>query len=370
MPPLTCACAQELQEQEARFASLDAALQEARRQADSANRKLSQEQLTTDAVWAVAQTEVLARDPWNDSVVAQPGAAVKDSRSGGGQGAPDMAAWAQRAWAQWTGSGDGAREPPRPAAARTSPAPAAAPAAAPEAPVAGQSFLEALAAAASSTIARLTSPDARARQLDGLRLKLKSDLLLRVASLERGSKATTAEKLEVEGLLASLGSVNPTPQPARSPLSDGRWNCIYTTSTQLLGTRLPPLLRPAGPLYMSFNTAESIAALDTTWPVTAQRAVLKVTSSSSLALEWQSLKLFRVFSLPVADAKAKDTAFLDTIYLDLDMRLMRGQNGTVYVLIQDNPFYKIADNDRGVGQGALPAGRPSGTDSKRRGGDA
>lgn len=330
-------------------------------------------------MWAVAQTEVLARDPWNDSVMAQPAAAVKDTRGGGdeGSGAPDMAAWVQRAWAQWTGSGDSAREPPRQAAAapeqrgsqQAAPRPAAA---APAAPAVddGKSFLEVLAAAASTTIARLTSPDARARQLDGLRLKLKSDLLLRVASLERGARANTAEKLEVEGLLASLSSVNPTPQPARSPLSDGRWNCVYTTSPQLLGTRLPPLLRPAGPLYFSFNTADGLAALDTTWPVTAQRAALKITSSSGLSLEWQTLKVFGVFSLPVAEPKAKDTAFLDTIYLDLDMRLMRGQNGTVYVLIQDNPFYKIADNDRGVGQGSLPAGRGAGTDSRRRGGDA
>jgi hypothetical protein len=343
-----------------------------------AKRTLSADQLATDAVWAVAQTEVLARDPWNDSVMAQPAAAGKgDARGGGGgdEGTPDLS-WIRRAWAQWTGIGDNAREAPRQAASpaeqrggqQAAPRPAAAPAAA--AVDDGKSFLEVLAAAASTTIARLTSPDARARQLDGLRLKLKSDLLLRVASLERGARANTAEKLEVEGLLASLSSVNPTPQPARSPLSDGRWNCVYTTSTQLLGTRLPPVLRPAGPLYFSFNTADGLAALDSTWPVTAQRAALKLTSSSGLSLEWRTLKVFGVFSLPVAEPRAKDTAFLDTIYLDLDMRLMRGQNGTVYVLIQDNPFYKIADNDRGVGQGSLPAGRGTGTGSRRQGGDA
>ena len=312
-------------------------------------------------MWAAAQTEVLARDPWSASVNAPPQSRVE-------------ASWLQKAWAQWTAQAPAAPSPveaekkqtTRQSAGKSEPArPAQAPLPSVDSDV-GKSFLEVLAAAASSTIARLTSPDARARQMDGVRLKLKSDLLLKVANLDRGARANTADKLDVEGLLASLSSVNPTPQPARSPLSDGRWNVVYTTSTQLLGTRMPALLRPAGPLYVSFNSTENLAALDTVWPVTAQRAVMKVTSSSGISLDWTTLKVFGVFSLPVSDPKARDTAFLDTIYLDLDMRIMRGQNGTVFVLIQDDPFYKIKDGDRGVArQGALPAGRSNGTGSRR-----
>ena len=43
---------------------------------------------------------------------------------------------------------------------------------------------------------------------------------------------------------------------------------------------------------------------------------------------------------------------------------MRGAAGTVYVLILDDPSYKIGDENRAFAR-ALPAGRAGGTGKKR-----
>jgi hypothetical protein len=147
-------------------------------------------------------------------------------------------------------------------------------------------------------------------QLEGLRLKLKSDLLLRVAPLDRGAAAPRAAKLDVEALVAALAEVNPTPQPAQSPLSDGRWNVVYTTSAQMLGLRLPDFLRPSGPLYLSFNAAEARAGLDCTWPLKAERASMQVTSPTGIALGFESVKLFRIIPLPLS--KSREYSQLET----------------------------------------------------------
>jgi hypothetical protein len=219
-------------------------------------------------------------------------------------------------------------------------------------------LLEGFASAAASSVARLRSPEAQKTQLEGLRLKLKSDLLLRVAPLDRGAAATTAAKLDVEALVAALAEVNPTPAPAQSGLSDGRWNVVYTTSAQLLGSRLPDFLRPSGPLYLSFNSAEGRAGLDCTWPLKTERARLTTPSPTSISLEFESVKLFRIFTLPAG--RVREYSFLETVYLDLDLRIMRGGGGTVYILIMDDPFFKIADADRGFAR-ALPPGGGAGS---------
>ena len=113
---------------------------------------------------------------------------------------------------------------------------------------------------------------------------------------------------------------------------------------------------------MSLNAAEGRAALDCTWPLKAERAAMTVTSPTGIALAFESVKLFRFITLPVS--RSRDYSQLETIYLDLDLRIMRGAAGTVYVLILDDPAYKIGDADRGFAR-QLPAGRAAGTGKKR-----
>jgi hypothetical protein len=91
-----------------------------------------------------------------------------------------------------------------------------------------------------------------------------------------------------------------------------------------------------------------------------------VPSPTSCSLEFESVKLFRFFTLPAG--RVRDYSFLETVYLDLDLRIMRGGAGTLYVLIMDDPFFKIADADRGFGRALPPAraeAKRSGTGSKK-----
>ena len=346
--------------QEQRFASLNAQLSEARAAQAGGNgaAELSAAQIAQDALWAGAAPSPLDRDPWSAAVggAAPPapppaqGGTYGFRRSGNGNGSASPA------------SSPALAAPAAPPPAQPAPFPPPPAQVEPPGPARLWSLLESLAAAAISGVAKLRSPEMQRTQLEGLRLKLKSDLLLRVAPLDRGAAAPRAAKLDVEALVAALAEVNPTPQPAMSSLSDGRWNVVYTTSAQMLGLRLPDFLRPSGPLYLSLNAADGRAALDCTWPLKAERASMEVTSATGISLGFESVKLFRIIPLPLS--KSREYSQLETIYLDLDLRIMRGSGGTVYVLILDDPGYKIGDDARAFTR-ALPAGRAGGTGKKR-----
>jgi hypothetical protein len=57
-------------------------------------------------------------------------------------------------------------------------------------------------------------------------------LLPIAASTGRGEFATSQQKNQAAGWIAALELVNPTPEPANSPLINGRWELLYS-STQL-----------------------------------------------------------------------------------------------------------------------------------------
>jgi hypothetical protein len=59
-----------------------------------------------------------------------------------------------------------------------------------------------------------------------------STLLQIAASTGRGEFATKAQKEQAESLICALEAHNPTPEPANSPMVNGRWGLLYT-NTQL-----------------------------------------------------------------------------------------------------------------------------------------
>lgn len=74
-------------------------------------------------------------------------------------------------------------------------------------------------------------------------------LLEAISTLDRGVKATVEDRELVDGLAAQLEKLNPTPKPLASPLLNGRWRLLYTTSPTVLGLNKPPFFRPSGPIY-------------------------------------------------------------------------------------------------------------------------
>ncbi len=61
--------------------------------------------------------------------------------------------------------------------------------------------------------------------------------------------ATEEDTANVERLATAVEGLNPTAKPLSSPLINGRWELIYTTSSSILGKNKLPFLRPVGPIY-------------------------------------------------------------------------------------------------------------------------
>ncbi len=117
-------------------------------------------------------------------------------------------------------------------------------------------------------------------------------LLDAIRPLQRGLRATPEDKAAVERLAAQLERLNPTPKPLASPLLNGRWELLYTTSDSILGTKRPALLRPSGPIYQLLDGGALRAANRESAPlfnsVTAQLSPL---SASKVAVQFKQFKI-------------------------------------------------------------------------------
>lgn len=74
-------------------------------------------------------------------------------------------------------------------------------------------------------------------------------LLAAIEPLERGVTATDEEQKNVEQLIRKLEQANPNSKSLSSPLINGKWKLLYTTSESILGKTRPALTRPNGPIY-------------------------------------------------------------------------------------------------------------------------
>ena len=59
-------------------------------------------------------------------------------------------------------------------------------------------------------------------------------LLDKAAALRRGASASDNDKAEIEKLIQEVERTNPTREPLKSPLMNGRWELKYTTSASIL----------------------------------------------------------------------------------------------------------------------------------------
>jgi PAP_fibrillin len=189
---------------------------------------------------------------------------------------------------------------------------------------------------------------------------VKADLLRLLADKNRGLQASTAAKQEIELGIAAIEATNPTTQPLQQPDLLGDWRLIYTTSTSLLNLGRIPLCH-LGNIYQCirsgniYNIAEinSLPYLSSVVSVVASYQPLsdcrvKVDFRRSVAglqtvVDYQSpgawieklnsgQKLLAV-DFPIDNPKAN--SWLDVTYLDADLRISRGNQGSVFVLTKD-----------------------------------
>ena len=189
---------------------------------------------------------------------------------------------------------------------------------------------------------------------------VKSALIEELAGKNRGLLATESEKQAILGAIAQLEERNPTPRPVEaSELLNGDWRLLYTTSSGLLNIDRFPLLK-LGQIYQSirvktstvYNIAEiyglpyleglvSVAAEFE--PLSEKRVQVKF-KRSILGLQrlisYQSPASFidqiesnhKFTAISFAIDSREQQGWLDITYLDNDLRIGRGNEGSVFVL--------------------------------------
>ena len=188
----------------------------------------------------------------------------------------------------------------------------------------------------------------------------KSELLEAIAGKNRGLLSTEQDKQAILMAIAQLEDRNPTPRPIEAgDLLDGNWRLLYTTSKGLLNIDQLPLLK-LGQIYQSirvktqsvYNIAEIyglpylegiVSVVAKFEPVSELRVQVKFERSIvglQRLISYQSPSDF----IQQIEAEKKFTAcdtkldssrqqgWLDITYLDTDMRIGRGNEGSVFVL--------------------------------------
>lgn len=191
----------------------------------------------------------------------------------------------------------------------------------------------------------------------------KSQLLGAIAGKNRGLLATEVDKVSVLSVVSQLEDLNPTPQPVQRPdLLGGNWRLLYTTSKGLLGFDRLPLLQP-GQIYQCIHTdttsvfniaevvgiplLEGLVAVAASYEPVSDRRVTVKFERSIIGLQRllgyrnpqefvQQLTSGRKFYPIDWSIESRDQqGWLDITYLDDDLRIGRGNEGSLFVLAKD-----------------------------------
>ncbi|MBW4503682.1 MAG: PAP/fibrillin family protein [Scytonema hyalinum WJT4-NPBG1] len=188
----------------------------------------------------------------------------------------------------------------------------------------------------------------------------KTDLLEAIAGKNRGLLATEQDKQAILVAIANLEDVNPTPSPVEATnLLNGNWRLIYTTSKALLNIDSLPLYK-LGQIYQCirvetnsvYNIAEiyglpflegivSVAAKFE--PVSGRRVnvkfersilglqrLLAYNSPESFIQQIEVGKKLTAIDFPLNSKEQQ--GWLDITYIDDNLRIGRGNEGSVFVL--------------------------------------
>lgn len=192
----------------------------------------------------------------------------------------------------------------------------------------------------------------------------KTALLEAIAGKNRGLLATTNDQQAILSAVAQLEDRNPTPRPVEATDKlEGNWRLLYTTSQDLLRVEQVPLLK-LGQVYQYvradraqiYNIAEvyglpflegfiSVAARfepvsDRRVQVKFERSILGLQrligyqSAEEFVTQIESGKSFTAIDVSLENRDRE--GWLDITYLDDDLRIGRGNEGSVFVLTKVN----------------------------------
>jgi len=191
----------------------------------------------------------------------------------------------------------------------------------------------------------------------------KSQLLGAIAGKNRGLLATELDKVSVLSAVSQLEDLNPTPQPLQRPdLLGGDWRLLYTTSKGLLGFDRLPLLQP-GQIYQCIRTdtpsvfnlaeivgvpfCEGLVAVTASYEPVSDRRVAVTFERAIIGLQrllgYRNPQEFiqqitsgrKFFPIDWSIENRDQQGWLDITYLDEDLRIGRGNEGSLFVLAKD-----------------------------------
>jgi hypothetical protein len=189
----------------------------------------------------------------------------------------------------------------------------------------------------------------------------KEQLLEAIAGKNRGLLATETDNKAILAVVARLEDRNPTPRPLEATeLLEGNWRLLYTTSNSLLNFGRFPAL-PLGQIYQCIRTAtsnvyniaevselpllEGLVSVVARFEAVSERRVNVKFERSIISLRriigYQSPSDFirqieagkKFFPAVDFGIDSRDQrGWLDITYLDNDLRIGRGNEGSVFVL--------------------------------------
>lgn len=191
----------------------------------------------------------------------------------------------------------------------------------------------------------------------------KAELLEAIAGKNRGLLVTEPDKQAILAAVAQLEDRNPTPRPVEAgELLDGDWRLLYTTSRGILGIDQFPLLR-LGQVYQCIRTAEArvyniaevyglpflegLVSVAARYIPVSDRRVDVIFERSVLGfkrlVDYQSPASFirqlesgqRLPAIDFNISNRDQQGWLDITYLDKDLRIGRGNEGSVFVLTKE-----------------------------------
>lgn len=196
----------------------------------------------------------------------------------------------------------------------------------------------------------------------------KATLLDAIAGTNRGLLASDSQKQAILAAIANLEDFNPTPRPLEAvDLLNGDWRLIYTTSKGLLNLDRLPLCK-LGPIYQCIrvNTAsvyniaevyglpylEGLVSVAAKFEAVSQRRVQVKFQRSIVGLKGligyrspadfiDRIELgekFRAIDTPLNSDRQQ--GWLEITYIDDDLRIGRGNEGSVFVLSKTSSFEK------------------------------
>jgi PAP_fibrillin len=191
----------------------------------------------------------------------------------------------------------------------------------------------------------------------------KAELLEAIAGKNRGLLANEIDNARVLSAIQQLEDINPTKKPLEAKdLLNGDWRLLYTTSKGILGLDRFPLFK-LGQIYQCirvseakvYNIAEimglpmleglvSVAASfdpvsDRRINVIFERSIiglqrfLSYKTPAKMIQQIESGKKFLPIDFKIDRGEQK--GWLETTYLDQDMRIGRGNEGNVFVLTRE-----------------------------------